>query len=46
MKFDVKITVGLKEGMLDPETTTIRNAIRNLGAGQRARNDAPPGACL
>lgn len=31
MKFDVKITVGLKEGMLDPEATTIRNAIRNLG---------------
>ena len=31
MKFDVRITVGLKEGMLDPEATTIQNAIKNLG---------------
>ncbi|MGD1005120.1 MAG: phosphoribosylformylglycinamidine synthase subunit PurS [Methanoregulaceae archaeon] len=31
MKFDVTITVGLKEGMLDPEAQTIKNAIKNLG---------------
>jgi phosphoribosylformylglycinamidine (FGAM) synthase PurS component len=29
MKFDVKITVGLKEGMLDPEATTIRSVHLN-----------------
>jgi phosphoribosylformylglycinamidine synthase len=31
MKFDVTITIALKEGMLDPEATAIRNAIANLG---------------
>jgi len=29
--FDVTITVGLKEGMLDPEAMAIRNAIQHLG---------------
>jgi phosphoribosylformylglycinamidine synthase subunit PurS len=31
MKFDVTITIALKEGMLDPEASAIRNAITNLG---------------
>jgi phosphoribosylformylglycinamidine synthase len=29
--FDVTITVGLKEGMLDPEAMALKNAIKNLG---------------
>ncbi len=31
MKYDVTITVGLKEGMLDPEARAIRHALANLG---------------
>ncbi|MCA9703064.1 MAG: phosphoribosylformylglycinamidine synthase subunit PurS, partial [Methanolinea sp.] len=31
MKFLVKITISLKEGMLDPEATAIRHALANLG---------------
>ncbi|NYT05618.1 MAG: phosphoribosylformylglycinamidine synthase subunit PurS, partial [Methanomicrobiales archaeon] len=31
MKFDVAITIGLKEGMLDPEARAIRHALSNLG---------------
>jgi phosphoribosylformylglycinamidine synthase PurS subunit len=31
MIFDVTITIALKEGMLDPEATAIKNAISNLG---------------
>ncbi|MDD1717360.1 MAG: phosphoribosylformylglycinamidine synthase subunit PurS [Methanoregulaceae archaeon] len=31
MEFSVRITISLKEGMLDPEATTIRNALANLG---------------
>jgi len=30
-KFDVTITVGLKDGMLDPEAMALKNAIKNLG---------------
>ena len=31
MKYDVTITIALKEGMLDPEASAIQNAITNLG---------------
>ncbi|CVK31906.1 phosphoribosylformylglycinamidine synthase subunit PurS [Methanoculleus bourgensis] len=31
MKFDVTITIALKEGMLDPEARAIRHALANLG---------------
>lgn len=31
MKFDVQITIALKEGMLDPEARAIRHALNNLG---------------
>lgn len=31
MDFLVKITISLKEGMLDPEATAIRHALANLG---------------
>ncbi|MCK9307502.1 MAG: phosphoribosylformylglycinamidine synthase subunit PurS [Methanoculleus sp.] len=31
MKFDVIITIGLKEGMLDPEARAIQHALANLG---------------
>ncbi len=31
MEFSVRITISLKEGMLDPEAKTIRNALTNLG---------------
>jgi phosphoribosylformylglycinamidine synthase len=31
MIFLAKITIGLKEGMLDPEATAIRHALGNLG---------------
>jgi len=31
MKFLAKITISLKEGMLDPEATAIRHALANLG---------------
>jgi phosphoribosylformylglycinamidine synthase PurS subunit len=31
MEFSVRITISLKEGMLDPEAKTIRNALANLG---------------
>ncbi|MCK8519167.1 phosphoribosylformylglycinamidine synthase subunit PurS [Methanoculleus sp. 7T] len=31
MKFDVTITIALKEGMLNPEARAIRHALANLG---------------
>ena len=31
MKFDVTITIALREGMLDPEARAIRHALANLG---------------
>ena len=31
MRFDIKITVSLKEGMLDPEARAIQGALKNLG---------------
>jgi phosphoribosylformylglycinamidine synthase PurS subunit len=31
MMFRATITIGLKEGMLDPEATAIRHALGNLG---------------
>jgi phosphoribosylformylglycinamidine synthase PurS subunit len=31
MKFEVQITIALKEGMLDPEARAIRHALNNLG---------------
>ena len=31
MKYDVTITIGLKEGMLDPEARAIQHALANLG---------------
>jgi phosphoribosylformylglycinamidine synthase PurS subunit len=31
MSFTVKITISLKEGMLDPEARAIRHALSNLG---------------
>ena len=31
MKFDVTITIALKEGMLDPEARAIRHALADLG---------------
>ncbi len=31
MRFDVKITIALKEGMLDPEARAIQNALAHLG---------------
>jgi phosphoribosylformylglycinamidine synthase PurS subunit len=31
MKYSATITIGLKEGMLDPEATAIRHALSNLG---------------
>ncbi|HUU74986.1 MAG TPA: phosphoribosylformylglycinamidine synthase subunit PurS [Methanoregulaceae archaeon] len=31
MKFLIKITISLKEGMLDPEATAILHALANLG---------------
>ena len=31
MKFDITLTISLKEGMLDPEADAIQNAITNLG---------------
>ena len=31
MMYLAKITIGLKEGMLDPEATAIRHALGNLG---------------
>jgi phosphoribosylformylglycinamidine synthase len=31
MKYDVIITIGLKEGMLDPEARAIQHALANLG---------------
>ncbi|KUG19393.1 phosphoribosylformylglycinamidine synthase, purS subunit [hydrocarbon metagenome] len=33
MKFDVTITISLKEGMLDPEARAIQHALANLGFG-------------
>jgi len=30
-KFNVTITVGLKESMLDPEAMALKNAVKNLG---------------
>ncbi len=35
MEFSVRITISLKEGMLDPEAQTIRNALANLGFSTR-----------
>ncbi len=31
MKYDVTITIALKEGMLDPEARAIQHALANLG---------------
>jgi len=31
MKFDVKITISLKSGMLNPEARAIQHALSNLG---------------
>ncbi len=31
MKFEVQITIALKEGMLDPEARAIQHALNNLG---------------
>ena len=31
MKFTATVTIGLKEGMLDPEASAIRDALQNLG---------------
>ena len=31
MKFDVTITIALKEGMLNPEARAIQHALANLG---------------
>jgi phosphoribosylformylglycinamidine synthase PurS subunit len=31
MKYDVDITIALKEGMLDPEARAIQHALSNLG---------------
>lgn len=31
MKFEVHITISLKEGMLDPEARAIQHALSNLG---------------
>jgi phosphoribosylformylglycinamidine synthase len=31
MKYDVTITIGLKEGMLNPEARAIQHALANLG---------------
>lgn len=31
MKFDVEITIALKEGILDPEARAIAHALANLG---------------
>ncbi|HDR73991.1 MAG TPA: phosphoribosylformylglycinamidine synthase, purS protein [Methanoculleus sp.] len=31
MKFEVQITIALKEGMLDPEAMAIQHALNNLG---------------
>jgi phosphoribosylformylglycinamidine synthase PurS subunit len=31
MKYSATITIGLKEGMLDPEAAAIRHALSNLG---------------
>ena len=31
MKFDVKITISLKSGMLNPEARAIEHALSNLG---------------
>ncbi len=31
MRFDVTITIALKEGMLDPEARAIQNALAHLG---------------
>jgi phosphoribosylformylglycinamidine synthase subunit PurS len=31
MKFDVTITIALREGMLDPEARAIQHALANLG---------------
>jgi phosphoribosylformylglycinamidine synthase PurS subunit len=31
MEFTVRITISLKEGMLDPEARAIRHALGNLG---------------
>jgi phosphoribosylformylglycinamidine synthase PurS subunit len=31
MKFEVQITIALKEGMLDPEARAILHALNNLG---------------
>lgn len=33
MKFNLKITISLKKGMLDPEALAIRHALENLGFG-------------
>ncbi len=33
MKYDVTITISLKEGMLNPEAEAIRRAIAHLGYG-------------
>ncbi|MDD3621861.1 MAG: phosphoribosylformylglycinamidine synthase subunit PurS [Methanofollis sp.] len=31
MKFTAKVTIGLKEGMLDPEARAIQHALANIG---------------
>ncbi len=31
MIFTATVTIGLKDGMLDPEASAIRDALRNLG---------------
>lgn len=31
MKFNLKITISLKKGMLDPEALAIKHALENLG---------------
>ncbi|WP_317295662.1 phosphoribosylformylglycinamidine synthase subunit PurS [Methanoculleus nereidis] len=40
MKHDVTITIGLKEGMLDPEACAIQHALANLRIPTKSRRTA------
>jgi len=40
MKYTAKITIALKEGMLDPEARAIQHALANLGFSTEALSTA------
>ncbi|MDD1652397.1 MAG: phosphoribosylformylglycinamidine synthase subunit PurS [Methanomicrobiales archaeon] len=40
MKVNVRITISLKKGMLDPEARAIRHALENLGFATEALSTA------